>query len=93
MTDVILSAVKNLNPSYGLSRTGFFSRGVYPEPDPSVALLPQDDEGEGLPQDDRAEGYLRMMKVFSGLSVEMAFVVLLSFVSIMLYNSTGDMNE
>ena len=24
--------------------------------DPSVALLPQDDRGEGLPQDDRDEG-------------------------------------
>jgi len=34
----------------------FFSRGVYPEPDPSVPSLPQDDKGEGLPQDDKGEG-------------------------------------
>ena len=31
-------------------------RGVYPEPDPSVASLPQDDKGEGLLQNDINEG-------------------------------------
>ncbi|MCJ7653885.1 MAG: hypothetical protein MUO97_01045 [Dehalococcoidia bacterium] len=33
----------------------FFSRGVHPELDPSVASLPQDDRGEGLPQDDKGK--------------------------------------
>jgi hypothetical protein len=43
---------KNLSPS---SPPGL-PRGVYPELDPSVASLPQDDKGEGLPQDDKGEG-------------------------------------
>jgi hypothetical protein len=51
---VILSVAKNLGGSLsGIHpELRFFSRGVYPEPDPSVASLPQDDKGEGLPQND-----------------------------------------
>jgi hypothetical protein len=43
---------KNLLPS---SPPGL-PRGVYPELDPSVASLPQDDKGKGLPQDGKGEG-------------------------------------